>query len=1048
MKSECESAIQAAAGRVLTKGELNGIEERIHSSLRDLSMKDQAKFMAMAPHERVTEAAKLAKERMLADTVRAHEQAINEANAKASLRYNLDTVQPGLKGQVHTLKNMIVGLATKVDAMSANFFRMVNGLHEADGGKLFGMFQDPAKQRDIAGALFGENTTPEAKRAADSIKGMMDAMADRFQRAGLTLNAREDYRTPQPQEPAKVAKAGKDAWVEDHLQWVDRKAYVNPDGRPMSDDQLRRMLGESYRSISTDGANKRAENETRGGSNLIGNDKNAPRQLFYKDADAWTNAMQKYGKSTNMYELISGHVRMMAKDITTAEQFGRNADDNITQALARAYENDQRAVKGKDADRLKTLNDKTQRLYDAYAHPDRPGNETWANLGVQLRGLMSSSQLGSLFGALPDLAGMKLAAEHSGMPAMRMFRNFVDTTFSGKEKQDYLHKLGIWQEGFQHATNRMGEDGFKNGWGTFLNEATHKAMGLNAFDRGMRSGVGLTVMDTLGKFTRAHDTLASADGEARLLQNHGITENHWNVWKAAEVDKGPSGKNTMLTPDAIYNIPDAKLDPIVEQRVAARSDVMNAEIEKRNQQTAKEQGWLAGKLDKFNDMRDRANKFLRELDERRTAKGDAAQAAVDARAELIRANVAKAEVEHDIGGYLKTETAQDRIGKFLKAVEDGAAVERKAVRERADRAVENYGRSINSAAEPLGQRRARAEARIKEAEKRVADLRSSMDDATFAKADALDKKHSGILKDIGQFASDMQERAAQRKDYADAFQKKMGDVLDEERANAKDEAAEKLLEVAHGEMQFGARGASRSSLEDRMAMGVHSQADAGTVVGELKRFALQFKSVPIGIFRNHWARMQSLDTWGSKTAYAAKFMGYSMLMGALATEIKAMINGQDPRTMNITTTEGQKFWMEAMAAGGGMGIYGDLFLNGQTRSGGGVETLMGPGVSAAWDVLKEARQAVTDAENGESKHPYALAGLRWVRKNATPFVNLWYAKAAFNRLVYDSLAENLAPGSVDKQAQRMQSKGVRYWWQPGHNAPDRAPDLSRATAQQ
>ena len=825
MKPECENAIRSAAGRELSKAELNGIEERIHSSLRDLSMKDQAKFMAMAPHERVTEAAKMAKERMLADVVRAHEQSINEANTKASLQSNLDTVTPGLKGQVHTLKNLITGMETKVDAMSANFFRLVNGLHEADGGKLFGLIQDPAKQRDIAGALFGEQSSPEAKRAADSLKAMMDSVADRFKRAGLTLNAREDYRTPQPQEPAKVAKAGKDAWVEDHLQWVNRKAYVNPDGRPMADDQLRRMLGESYRSISTDGANKRAANETRGGSGLIGNDKNAPRQLFYKDADAWTSAMQKYGKSTNMYELISGHVRMMAKDITTAEQFGRNADDNITQALARAYENDQRAVTGKGVDKLKTLQDKTQRLYNAYAHPDRPGNEGWANLGVQLRGLLSSSQLGSLFGALPDLAGMKLAAEHSGLPAMRMFKEAASSMFSGKTKQADLHRLGIWQEGFQHATNRMAEDGYKSGWGTFLNEVTHKVMGLNAFDRGMRAGVGRTVMNTLGKFTRTHDTLASADGEARLLQNHGITEDHWAVWKAAEVDRGPSGKDTMLTPDAIYGIK----DPAITQTM-------------------------------------------------------------------------------------------------------------------------------------------------------------------------------------------------------------------------KDHAAEKLLEAAHGEMQFGARGASRSSLEDRMAMGVHSQSDSGTVVGELKRFALQFKSVPIGIFRNHWERMQSYDTWGSKSAYAAKFLGYSMLMGALATEIKAMISGQDPRTMNISTVEGQKFWMEAMAAGGGMGIYGDLFLNGQTRSGGGVETLMGPGVSAGWDVLKEARQGVTDAENGESKHPYSLAALRWVRKNATPFANLWYAKAAFNRLVYDNLAENLSPGYVDKQAQRMQSKGVSYWWQPGHNTPDRAPDLNRATA--
>lgn len=883
MKPECEQAIQAAAGRNLTKAELDGIEQRIQGSIRELAVKDHGKFLAMTPHERVTEAAKMAKERMMADVVRAHEQSINEASTKAALHSTLDAVKPGVKGQVHALKNMVAGLETKVDALSANFFRMVGGLNEADSGKLFGMIQDPAKQRDIAGAMFGEHSTPEAKRAADSLMKMTDALADRYQRAGLTLNKRENYRMPQPQDPTRMGS--KDTWVEDHLNWVDRKEYVRPDGKLMTDDEMRHMLRESHQTIMTDGANKRAKDEARGGSALVGNARNAPRQLFFKDADAWTQAMQKYGRTTNMYELIASHVRTMAKDIAMAEQFGRKADDNFTQALARAHEKDLMATSGKDQDAARAMADRTQRMYDAYAHPERPGNEAWANAGVQIRGLMASSQLGSLFGALPDLAGMKLAAEHSGLPFVRTFKDFVEGTFAGKEKQEFLHRLGVWQEGFQHATHRMAEDGLKSGWGTFLNELTHRAMGLNAFDRGMRSGMGRSAMDVLGKFTRSHDTLASAEGEARLLQEHGINEDHWNVWKQAELNAGPNGKEHLLTPDAIYKIPDAKLDPIVEQRVAARSEIFKAEIEKRDAQLAR--------------LKDKG--------------GDNA--------------------------------------------------------------------------------------------KRIAEIR-------------------------------------------DAFQAKHDALLSEERANAKDEAAEKLLEVAYGEMQFGARGASRSSLEDRIAMGVASQANAGTIAGELWRFALQFKSVPIGIFRAHWQRMQSYDTWGSKSAYAAKFMGYSMLMGALATEIKAMISGQDPRNMNIDTEHGRKFWLEAMAAGGGLGLYGDLFLNGETAARGGVETIAGPGIAALWDVRKQMLAAKDDAVNGESKHPYALGALQWVRKNATPMANLWYAKAAFNRLVYDNLAENLAPGSTYKQAQRMQSRGAAYWWQPGHNTPDRAPDLNHALESQ
>jgi hypothetical protein len=407
-------------------------------------------------------------------------------------------------------------------------------------------------------------------------------------------------------------------------------------------------------------------------------------------------------------------------------------------------------------------------------------------------------------------------------------------------------------------------------------------MGLNAFDRGMRAGTGRVVMDTLGSFTRRFGTLAEAEGEARLLQSHGITEDHWGVWKAAEVDSG-RGNETLLTPDSIYKIPNGKLDPLVEQRLATRSEVFQKEIAKRDAQLTK-----------------------------------------------------------------------------------------------------------------LG------------------------DDPT---------------------------NAQRVQDIRDAFQTKFDSILGEERARMKDEAAEKLLEVAYSQMQFGARGASRSSVEDRIAMGLDSAKSAGTIAGELQRFALQFKSVPLGIFRAHYEAMQSLDTVGSKAAYGAKFVAYSTLTGALAVEIKAMINGQNPRNANITTEEGRKFWLESMAAGGGLGLYGDLFANGQTQQGSGAETLMGPGISAGWNVLKEARTAIDEANNGETNHPYGLAGLRWVRKNATPFANLWYLKAGFNRLVYDQMQDTLSPGSSMKQQQRMESRGASYWWAPGTTSPQSAPDLSTAVAE-
>ena len=1063
MRPECQQVINAAAGRELSAAELEALEGSITGSLRELARQDKGRFMGMSPRDRMVEAAKLAKDKILADVVRSHEAAVTEASRKAALFNDVASVKPGLSGQVNYLKGKIVAIENRVDAMSANFFRLVEGTHEAAGGHLFGLFQDPARSADIAAALFGEQSTPEAARAAKSLQGMMDNLVERCQRAGIPLNAREDYRTPQPQDPTKVATAGADAWVEDHLNWVDPGQYVKADGTLMDREELRAMLRESYRSIATDGANKRAEAEGIGGSSEIGSRANSPRQLFFKDSAAWSQAMEKYGRTTNLYELVSSHVRGMAKDITMAEEFGRNAEGNFQQVAARAYEADLNALGGQDIGKLNSLHTKTQRIYDAMMHPDRPGNEYWANLGIQVRGLLASSQLGSLFGALPDLAGMKMASEHNGLPGIRMFRNFMDGLVAGPEKEDFLHKLGIWQDGFQHASNRMAADEFKSGWGTWLNELTHRAMGLNAFDRGMRTGMGRVVMDTLGSFTRKFSSLAEAEGEARLLQSRGITEDHWNVWKAAEVDKG-RGNETLLTPDAIYKIPDAAMDPLVEGRVAGRSEIFKAEIEKRNAQTAEEAQWLASRAERIQAAKDKAQAFMEELKGRRADKVGTAAELENVRGLVLANMLRQLEANHDFLAAHATEAAHSRTVDLLNLAQDGAHIEgqpapatrpgveqgqkagtaKPGLEDKAGATLQDYGRAINQGGEGLGRTRAEVLANIKDGQARIAELEKSLDLKSDAREKANAMKFRDAVKDLETYSKELQDRANIRQEYTDAFQSKLGDVLAEERLRMRDEAAEKLLEVTYGQMQFGARGASRSSIEDRLAMGLESSRTAGTPMGELHRFALQFKSVPLGIFRTHLEQMRNLDTIGSKAAYGARFVAYSTLTGALAVEIKAIINGQNPRNMSWDTEEGRKFWMEALASGGGFGLYGDLFANGQTKYGSGAEVLAGPGISAGFNALKEISAARDEVMNGETKHPFALSSVRWVRKNALPLANLWYVKAAFNRLVYDQMQDTLAPGSSAKQQQRMMERGASYWWAPGTTAPQSAPDLGKA----
>jgi hypothetical protein len=66
-------------------------------------------------------------------------------------------------------------------------------------------------------------------------------------------------------------------------------------------------------------------------------------------------------------------------------------------------------------------------------------------------------------------------------------------------------------------------------------------------------------------------------------------------------------------------------------------------------------------------------------------------------------------------------------------------------------------------------------------------------------------------------------------------------------------------------------------------------------------------------------------------------------------------------------------------------------------------------------------------------------------KGLTPGASLWYVKGAADHLFFQQLQNELSPGYLSSMASRARREfNQEYWWEPGHAAPGRAPDLSRA----
>ncbi|MFV0643878.1 MAG: hypothetical protein ACK5NN_05175 [Sphingomonadaceae bacterium] len=177
----------------------------------------------------------------------------------------------------------------------------------------------------------------------------------------------------------------------------------------------------------------------------------------------------------------------------------------------------------------------------------------------------------------------------------------------------------------------------------------------------------------------------------------------------------------------------------------------------------------------------------------------------------------------------------------------------------------------------------------------------------------------------------------------------------------------------------------------------------------------------------------SAMTGAQAARYAAMLFVATTLTGGLAMQLKAVAAGKDPRPMDDPA-----FWGAAILQGGGFGIFGDFLGASQSRFGGGfAQTLAGP-------MVDDAQGIVNVLKSGDPRRKLVQEA-----KGFIPGNNLWYTRAAFDRLVADTAQQWIDP-DYRKSWQRMeryaQDQGTDYFWEPGEAMPGRAPDWENALA--
>lgn len=225
---------------------------------------------------------------------------------------------------------------------------------------------------------------------------------------------------------------------------------------------------------------------------------------------------------------------------------------------------------------------------------------------------------------------------------------------------------------------------------------------------------------------------------------------------------------------------------------------------------------------------------------------------------------------------------------------------------------------------------------------------------------------------------------------------------------------------------------------------------SGTAGGELARTITQFKSFPIAMISRHWARMLEGGSLANRAAYGFAMLASLTALGAIVTQTKQVLQGKDP--IDMTGDHAGRFWMKAMAQGGGWGIVGDMFLIDPASSMGdstttAIKNLAGPTVGTAAEILiKDISENVWQAASGKDTH--AAAEIFRTAQGLTPGVGMWWVKPFLEHGLTHALQENMSPNYLARMRERARKDwGSTYWWAPGKTIPEREPDVGKAIGQ-
>ncbi|QHI29327.1 hypothetical protein AhaeINNSZ174_07545 [Acinetobacter haemolyticus] len=574
MKEQCKQAVAKALGKAsLTAQEAANIDQRVIDAKKTLARKNIQEWRNLSEADKLTEAGKFVAQDIQEQLKRKHRIAAQDILTQNKNLAALD--HPSLPASEvvdrmvapHGDMSGIQSLDAKGRAIASIYRGQLTDLYTNIKGAL-GIYTDKDLVNKVVRELFKENTgDTTAKKIAGDMGKVFEEMRERFNRSGGDIGKLDDWGLPQTHSLEKIAKAGKQAWVDFAEQRIDTSKYVHEDGSYYSQQEIRDLLNYSYETLVTNGANKtEIGRQSFGGNSKVTSRHSESRVLHFKDADAWLEYQADFG-GMPFVDLVEAHVNGLSKDIALVENLGSNPKNAMRILMDAADKKDRE--KG-----LITTNDnkvikRAQVMFEEFTGQNTPQSVVLANLGLAYRSMNVASMLGGT--TITSFSDQAMIAKTASMHNIAYRQTFGEllTQLNPKNKDDraLAHSLGLATEEMLGSINRWADDGLTSvhgksqklaGLSNSIATQVMRISGLNALTAASKVGFTKMLMDKYGRLsrTKAWNDLSEVDRE--IMSKTGLSERAWEVMRLAEPVVDRKG-NQLMSARSIYEIPDDKL---------------------------------------------------------------------------------------------------------------------------------------------------------------------------------------------------------------------------------------------------------------------------------------------------------------------------------------------------------------------------------------------------------------------------------------------------------------------------------------------------------